>query len=294
MASSSNAIRKTVTELGDTEMSRTQTGNCSAPTLRVVPPVPVPRSPYLVNRLFETPEYNLFNHVKFHLVNDQIIKRCKRTSGGLTRLFDIGCGLQVARRYLECLNDDIAYFGADYEAAFDPDAIVDLNEPGALDVPMRWGPDVVMLLDVLEHLHADIDDLDKVVDHVRESMPDDAIVVVTVPQWYRLDCFKLPHLHYPEHKIRLTRHEWQALLERHFEVIETQGVGYLSVLPYLPMAFRRYTPANRLGRLFTHLRSKSFERPFLKPLDLFLSRTIGRLAPFKGLSNDILFVARKR
>lgn len=294
MAPSNNAVRKTSAEFGDTDTLQAQTCTAAAtrtaPALRVVPPVPVPRSEYLVARLFETPEYNLFNHVKFNLVNDQIKKRFARTP----RLFDIGCGLQVARRYLECLNDDITYFGADYEAAFAPDAVVDLNETGALDEPMQWRPDVVMLLDVLEHLHEDFDDLDQVVSHISDSMPDEAIVVVTVPQWYRLDRFKLPHLHYPEHKIRLTRHEWQALLERHFDVVETQGVGYLSVLPYLTMAFRRYTPDNRLGRLFHHLRSKTFEKPFLKPIDLFLSRTIGRLAPFKSLSNDILFVARKR
>lgn len=292
MAFSSNAVRKTSPEFDDQDESSSAATAAAqdAPVLRAVADAPAPHSQYLVKRLFETPEYNLFNHVKFNLVNDQIQKRFSRPP----RLFDIGCGLQVAKRYLQCLNQQILYFGADYEAAFRPDAVVDLNEPGALDEPMKWQPDVVMLLDVLEHLHEDINALDQVVAHIRESMPDEAIVVVTVPQWYRLDCLKLPHLHYPEHKIRLTRHEWQALLEHHFDVVESQGVGYLSVLPYLPMASRHYRPDNRLGRLFNHLRSRTFEKRWIKPLDLFLSRTLGRLQPFKSLSNDILFVARKR
>ncbi|MGB5559819.1 MAG: hypothetical protein WBN04_17640 [Paracoccaceae bacterium] len=248
------------------------------------------RSGYLVERLFNTPENNLFNHVKFHLVNDHI------NSGGhpMPRIMDIGCGLQVARRFLTVLNRDIRYFGIDYEATFEPDAVVDLNLPGALEQPMDWEPDVVMLLDVLEHLHEDEKELSEVIGHVAKTMPADARLIITVPQLYRLDRFKLAHLHYPEHKIRLTQAEWREVIEKHFDILETQGVGYLSVLPYLPMASRRYTPENLLGRLFNHLRTHTFEKRWLKTADLFLSRTLGRVEGLKGFSNDILFVAIPR
>ncbi len=251
---------------------------------------PLVRSSYLVERLFATPENNLFNYVKFHLVNDHI-KACRLRHA---RIMDIGCGLQVARRFIEALNPGIRYFGIDYEATFEPDAVVDLNVNGALRKPMQWTPDVVMLLDVLEHLHEEQEDLGQVIRHVAESMPEDARLIITVPQWYRLDRFKLPHLHYPEHKIRLTQKEWRRLIEEHFDIQAVQGVGYLSVLPYLPMAFKRYTPQNSLGRLFAHLRSSTFEKRWIKPVDLFLSRTLGRIGPFKHLSNDILFVATPR
>lgn len=251
---------------------------------------PVVRSSYLVERLFSTPENNLFNYVKFHLVNDHI-KACGRDTA---RLMDIGCGLQVAKRFLSALNPNIRYFGIDYEATFEPDAVVDLNDEGALQDPMTWTPDVVMLLDVLEHLHEKEEDLGKVIRHVAESMPEDARVIITVPQLYRLDRFKLAHLHYPEHKIRLTQGEWRKLIEAHFDIQAIQGVGFLSVIPYLPMAFKRYTPDNALGRLFSHLRSRTFEKRWLKPLDLFLSRTLGKIKPFKHVSNDILFVATPR
>lgn len=248
------------------------------------------RSGYLVERLFSTPENNLFNYVKFHLVNDHI----KSEGPAQARIMDIGCGLQVAKRFLSTLNPGIRYFGIDYEATFKPDAVVDLNVQGALGKPMDWQPDVVMLLDVLEHLHEDEKDLNEVIRHVSESMPENSRLIVTVPQLYRLDRFKLPHLHYPEHKIRLTQNQWRRQLEAHFHIEATQGVGYLSVLPYLPMAFKRYEPNNALGRLFSHLRSRTFEKAWLKPLDLFLSRTLGKIAPFKHLSNDILFVATPR
>jgi len=250
----------------------------------------VVRSGYLVERLFKTPENNLFNYVKFNLVNRQIEKKCCTSP----KIMDIGCGLQVARRFLTSLNPDISYFGVDYEPSFQPDAVVDLNRFHDLESPMKWDPDVVMLLDVLEHLHENDTELRKVLAHIAKSMPQKAQLIVTVPQWYRLDRFKLAHLHYPEHKIRLTQGEWRSLIEEHFDISCTQGVGYLSVIPYLPMALRSYTPDNLLGRLFKHLRSTTFEKRWIKPLDLFLSNTLGRLAPFKYLSNDILFVATPR
>ena len=151
-----------------------------------------------------------------------------------------------------------------------------------------------MLLDVLEHLHEDERDLAEVIRHVADTVPKDAKLIITVPQLYRLDRFKLPHLHYPDHKIRLTQKEWRKLLEENFDIGAVQGVGYLSVLPYLPMASKHYEADNNLGRLFKHLRSKTLEKRVLKPLDLFLSRTLGKTRLFKQISNDILFVATPR
>lgn len=272
------------------ETDLTPPGTRPSPATRTSNTGPIVRSSYLVERLFRTPENNLFNHVKFHLVDDHI----RKLGHARPRLMDIGCGLQVARRFLQALNPAIHYHGIDYEATFEPDAVVDLNVQGALTGPMQWQPDVVMLLDVLEHLHEERADLSQVIGHVARSMPQHATAIITLPQLYRLDCLKLSHLHYPEHKIRLTQAEWRELLEEHFQIQATQGLGYLSVLPYLPMASRRYTPENRLGRLFNHLRSRTFEKPWLKPLDLFLSRTLGRIGPFKHLSNDILFVVTPR
>ena len=248
------------------------------------------RSGYLVERLFETPENNLFNYVKFHLVSQHIRHMGLRCP----HIMDIGCGLQVAKRFLTTLNDPIEYFGVDYEPTFNPDAVVDLNRPTALDAPMIWTPDVVMLLDVLEHLHDNKEDLRKVLKHVASSMPKDAQLIVTVPQLYRLDRFKLKHLHYPEHKIRLTQKEWHNLINEYFDIKSVQGVGYLSVIPYLPMLSRRYQPGNALGRLFSHLRASTFEKSWLKPVDLFLSNSLGRLPWLNSISNDILFVATPR
>ncbi len=253
-------------------------------------PEGVDQSPYLVQRLLESHDENLFNHVKFSLVRQAIAKL------GIARpkVLDVGCGLQVAETYLNSLGLRIDYFGVDYEPRFGPDAIIDLVEIDRVANVLPWVPDVVLLLDVLEHLHEDPEVLRDTVARLASITPPGATLIVTLPQMYRLDRFKLAHLHYPEHKIRLTRQEWRTILEHGFEILEEQGLGYLSVLPYLTMASRRYRPDNALGRLFARLRSRTFEWAPLKPADLWLSNSLGRLSPLKSWSNDVLFIASCR
>jgi SAM-dependent methyltransferase len=247
------------------------------------------RSPYLVRQLQQTPERNLFNHVKFHLIKDAI----EAMPFERPRVLDLGCGLQVSRRYLASLGLRFEYLGVDYEDALTPDLVADLFDLPAVGARLPWRPDVVLLLDVLEHLHEDPEVLATVLAEVCRLMPPEGRLIVALPQMYRLDRFKPTHLHYPEHKIRLDRHEWRALLERHFQVQSERGLGYLSVLPYLTMASRRYRPDNLLGRLFRYLRGSAMELPPLKPLDLWLSRALGQLPLLRGVSNDLLFVAGK-
>ncbi len=245
------------------------------------------RSPYLVQRLLETNNENLFNHVKFHLVKQAIDELNIENP----RILDIGCGLQVSRQYLEKLNLKFDYCGVDYESKFKPDAVVDLSVPTALEGKLPWKPDVVMMLDVLEHVNEDPAEIKKILANVRRAIGDKATIIVTLPQLYRMDRFKFKHLHYPEHKIRLTQHEWREVLESEFEISRVQGLGYLSVIPYLPMISKRYTPENKLGSLFNYLRGTFFEWSGFKPADLFLSNTLGRLSALKTVSNDVLFIA---
>lgn len=249
------------------------------------------RSPYLVKRLLETNERNLFNHVKFNLVKQQIDTLGLDTP----RVLDIGCGLQVAHSYLTDLNLECQYFGVDYEPNFSPGAVVDLLNISDNPPELPWSPDVVLMLDVLEHLHEDTNELDKIVASIKNHLcAPDSTMIFTLPQMYRLDRFKLPHLHYPEHKIRLTQQEWVQVIEPHFEIESVKGFGYLSVIPYLPMASKRYTPDNRLGKLFNYLRGHFFEWGPFKPIDLWLSKMLGGIPGIKQFSNDIIIVARPR
>ena len=225
--------------------------------------------------------------MKFNLVK----KHIKSLNKDYPKILDVGCGLQVAKRYLNELGLDFDYIGVDYESKFSPDAVVDLNQALDLSATLPWDPDVVLVLDVLEHLHEDIFKLDNVVANLANSLPPTCTAIITLPQMYRLDRFKLGHLHYPEHKIRLSQGEWRNVLSSHFDISYTQGLGYLSVLPYLVMASKRYKPDNNLGKTFNYLRGSLFEFGPLKPIDLALSNTLGKLHPLKFISNDILFVA---
>ncbi len=245
------------------------------------------RSPYLVKRLTETSDQNLFNYVKFHCVKNEI----ERLQCDALRVLDIGCGLQVARRYLRSIGLQFDYFGVDYESSFEPDAVVDLLSLDQQMPALPWQPDVLIMLDVLEHLHEDPRQLEQILARLRALCPPKARLILTLPQMYRLDRFKLSHLHYPEHKIRLTQREWCELVSTQFDIEGVRGFGVLSVVPYLPMASKRYRPGNRLGRLFNYLRGTFFEWPPFKPVDLWLSRIVGRVPWLNTFTNDILIVA---
>jgi len=253
-------------------------------------PAVLDRSPYLVNRLLESEDRNLFNHVKFHLLKQELCK----LEPAVPKVLDIGCGLQVARKYLDDLETSVDYFGIDYEHRFEPDAVVDLLAPVNLAEELPWSPDVVLMLDVLEHLHESEAMLSAVVSDIVSNLPPQCTVIISLPQMYRLDRFNLSHLHYPEHKIRLTQAQWLSVLEKSLEIRSVQGLGYLSVLPFLPMASKRYRNDNGLGKLFNLLRHRVFEWKPFKPMDLALSNSLGKLGAFKTLSNDIMIVAKPK
>ncbi|MBX2835448.1 MAG: methyltransferase [Gammaproteobacteria bacterium] len=200
----------------------------------------------------------------------------------------------MAKSFLDILVPDNQYYGIDYEEAFAPDAVVDLFDYSSVAAAMQANHDAIMILDVLEHLTDDVGELEDIMSNIARCTPKDSWVVITLPQMYRLDRLKLSHLHYPEHKIRLTQKEWLASLTKHFSVHSVQGLGYLSVFPYLPMLSKKYASHSKYERLFMHLRSQTFEKDFLKPTDLFLSNTLGKLPILKHWSNDFLVVARAR
>jgi len=136
--------------------------------------------------------------------------------------------------------------------------------------------------------------LDDVLERLSLMLPSDCTVLITLPQMYRLDKYKLSHLHYPEHKIRLTQHEWRELLSHHFHIEHVHGLGFISVLPCLPMASKRYKPDNMLGKLFMHLRSHTLERQWIKWLDWKLTSVLGKSKWLNQYSNDIFFVLKPK
>jgi hypothetical protein len=251
-----------------------------------------PHSPYLVARLAGQ-KPNLYGTVKFAMVAREI-RRLGRRLGRPPRVLDLGCSTSISRHYLEMNGLDFEYCGVDYEAAFAPDIVMDVRELYQRRAELPWTPDVIMLLDVLEHLPGREADIEAVMEACDALVPAHGMILVVVPQLYRLDRLKLAHLHYPEHQVRLTLGEWRAIIERRTRVARVRGIGYLSCLPYLPMFSPRYLEHNAWGRAFQYLRGTAFEWGPLKPAERLLTAVLGRLPGLKGWCNSSLLICRGR
>ncbi len=247
-------------------------------------------SPYLVARL-SGQKPNLYGSVKFAIVSREI-RALARRLGRAPRILDLGCSTSISRHYLEQNGLDFEYCGVDYEAAFAPDLVMDVRELAERRAELPWTPDVIMLLDVLEHLPGKARDIETVLRACDALAPPHALILVVVPQLYRLDRLKLGHLHYPEHQVRMTLGEWRAIVARATRIERIRGIGYLSCLPYLPMLSPWYRETNAWGRAFHLLRGKVFEWGPLKPAERALTAMLGRAPGLKGWANSTLMICR--
>merc|ERR1712029_614620 len=152
--------------------------------------------------------------------------------------------------------------------------------------------DVILMLDVLEHLPGKGPDIQKVVSESAGLLPPQGIILAVVPQLYRLDRLKLPHLHYPDHHVRFTLDEWTTIVRKSATVSEICGIGYLSCAPYLPMLSPWYRDDNLHGRLFRYLRGTLFEWEPLKSAEVFLTSMLGGI--LQGWCNSSLSVLKHR
>ena len=247
-------------------------------------------SPYLVARL-SGQKPNLYGTVKFAIVAREIRALAARL-GRPPRILDLGCSTSISRHYLEMNGLEFEYCGVDYEAAFAPDLVMDVREIHERRAELPWTPDVIMLLDVLEHLPGQARDIEAVMRSCNALAPAHGLILVVVPQLYRLDRLKLAHLHYPEHQVRMTLREWRGVIEPTTRIEKVRGVGYLSCLPYLPMLSPWYREDNAWGRLFRLLRGSVFEWGPLKPVERVVTAVLGRAPVLKGWCNSALLICR--
>ncbi|WP_422019656.1 methyltransferase domain-containing protein [Roseibium sp.] len=249
-------------------------------------------SQYLVKKLSNSKQ-NLYGTVKF----DTVSRKIKSWAKGRTdtpKILDIGCSTSISKEYLAATGLEFEYCGADYEAAFQPDIVLDATKLSEHKEDLPWRPDVITLLDVLEHLPGKAEAIESTMRQCCEVVAPGGLVLAVVPQLYRLDRLKFSHLHYPEHHVRFTLKEWMNIVEKAADIEEVHGIGYLSVLPYTPMFSPWYKEHNRHGKLFHHLRSKTFEWGPLKPAEIGLTRTLGRLPGLRGWCNSTLLVCKAK
>jgi SAM-dependent methyltransferase len=249
-------------------------------------------SQYLVKKLANA-QRNLYGTVKFDIVA-RTIRDWAQDLGRPPRILDIGCSTSISKEYLADTGLDFDYCGADYEAAFEPDIVLDATRLSEHRDDLPWQPDVIALLDVLEHLPGRGPAIESVMRQCGEVIAPGGLILAVVPQLYRLDRLKLGHLHYAEHQVRMTLNEWSEIIGRAVTIESVHGIGYLSCLPYLPMLSPWYEETNRHGKLFHHLRGKTFEWGPLKPAEIALTRTLGRVPGFRGWCNSSLLVCRAK
>lgn len=249
------------------------------------------RSTYLVNRLLGQ-KLNLYGTAKFSVVGDYI-RPIAADLDRPVRILDLGCSTSISKEYLHnTLGDsvDFEYCGVDYEAAFEPDIVMDITKIYSRRADLPWKPDVILLLDVLEHLPGKEKDIQTVVSQCTNLLPPHGMILAVVPQLYRLDRLKLSHLRYPEHTVRFTLDEWATIVRRGADISEIRGIGYISCLPYLPMLSPWYQDDNGHGRLFRYLRGTAFEWEPLKSVEVFLTYLLG--STVQGWCNSSLLVLR--
>ena len=182
--------------------------------------------------------------------------------------------------------------GVDYEVAFEPDIVMDIREIHQHRDKLPWVPDVILLLDVLEHLPGKARDITQVMKECDELVPEHGVILAVVPQLYRLDRLKLSHLHYPEHQVRFTLEEWKEIIDPVTTIERSHGIGYISCLSYLPMLSPFYRDDNLHGELFRFLRGRLLEWGPLKPMDIALTQFLGKIPAFHGWCNSSLLVCR--
>ncbi|HKK51520.1 MAG TPA: methyltransferase domain-containing protein [Myxococcota bacterium] len=251
---------------------------------------PLVHSPYLVQKLAGQKQ-NLYGWVKFRIVADKI-RQLGEELGRPPRILDLGCSTSISREYLEDNDLEFEYCGVDYEATFDPDIVMDVRELYAQRHRLPWTPDVIMLLDVLEHLPGQERDIRTVMRECHRLIPEHGMVMVIVPQLYRLDRLKLAHLTYPEHEVRFTLKEWSGIISRVTNIEKVEGIGYLSCLPYLPMLSPWYREDNAHGRFFRWLRGTAFEWGPLRAAEVAVTKAMARLGILKGWCNSSLLICK--
>lgn len=241
-------------------------------------------------RVYENSKDSLYSHTVFQILSD-IIKIIFETA----KILDLGCADKRSSRLLTKYGLKISnYCGVDQNSEFSPDIESDVKDLSIYYENIDFVPNVVLITDVLEHLDGGTKDIQKFLKDLVQKISCDSKVFITVPQMYRLDRFKLKHLYYPEHKVRLTLEEWQNIVSQDFEIEQQIGIGYISVLPYLIMFLPFYSEHGWTGSVFKKSRNILSKSGKIRQLDYFLSRKSQDNLFACRLANDALFVCRKK
>lgn len=216
------------------------------------------------------------------------------------KVLDLGCadarGHRLLNTYLtnKFQYGDFQYFGVDIDENFKPDLVADIRDVKQIFAKITFKPNVILLNDVLEHFDNGKEDIEKFLSEIIQYTPKDTLIYITVPQIYRLDCFKLPHLHYIEHRVRFNSIEWASIVGKDLQIKKARAASFLTGLPHLLMASRHYTESNTLGQAFKYVRSKMNRSKLLEKLDSKWVNRWGENPLMFPIGNGLIFECVRR
>jgi len=261
----------------------------AAESQRILPASLSAGSPDALTRLHQNPSRTLYAHVKYMYVsqwvsNNQFDSKDNSGSNKLVAV-DLGCSFQLMRRHLQSRINDVRYIGIDCVPLLYPDILCDLSDADSVSALPELKPDVVLALDILAELYDDADDLDNALSQwIQQFDHSGTEFLMTIPQRYSSE----------NHRLNRNSKEWLAHLEKHFDIVDVRGIGFLSALPYLMSKEKNVRNPGIFNRMINILKEPMFESQLLKSLDLLLTRRLGKLDFFKHFSHSLLVVAKPK
>lgn len=245
---------------------------------------------YLVNAYAESKD-SLYSRMLFRSLSQLIRENNIQTP----KILDLGCADGRGQKLLKAyLNQDFDYYGVDIDENFKPNLVADIRNVKHIFSQIDFIPNIILLNDVLEHFDNGRNDIENFLAQIILYAPKNALIYITVPQMYRLDSFKLPHLYYAEHRVRFNAVEWASLVGKSLEIKKTRAASFITGLPHLIMVSKHYSETNNLGQSFKFLRNKINKSKLLERLDHKWVNRWGHNPLLFPISNGLIFECTHR
>ena len=231
----------------------------------------------------------LSTHAKFKVASDIVSShyfQCPENEPGakLTTL-DVGCSLQMLKRYLQQSVQELRYVGVDSLPIIDPDILCDVSSADAAQAFKSVNPDVVLALDLLPQLHDSKTQLSATLSRwLKATEEKPSLYVFSIPECHESD----------EHQLRLSSDQWLALLNEQFIIEDVQAIGFLSAIPYWARKRLPLKPQGWLYRFLKIFKDPLYSSHLLRTFETLLTRIFSRVEMLRHYSHTIVITARPR
>jgi hypothetical protein len=239
--------------------------------------------------LHQNPCRTLYAHVKFKVTTEIVSNfhfkhQTPEPDAKLTTL-DIGCSLQMLRRYLNKSIRDLRYIGVDSLPTIYPDILCDVSSTAVSQAFKSVKPDVVIALDLLPTLHDTKTELTTTLSRWLRALDEKpSLYVFTIPVCYESG----------EHLLKLNNEQWLELLNETFIIKDIQAIGFLSALPYWIGKRLPRGSNGLLQRSLNSLKNPLYDSNFLQIIESILTQAFKRTRILRRYSHSVVVTAFPR